>query len=86
MIPFAMTLRLRNGRGRTWRLWIPLFLVWLLLLPIVLLLFPVVLVVGLCVGVNAFRLCGWTVQVLCSLRKLVVDVENEDVSFGLRFV
>lgn len=86
MIPFLMTLRLRRRQGRTWRLWIPLFLVWILLLPIVLLVFPVMLVMGLCVGVNAFRVCVWTVQVVCSLRNLVVDVEDEELSFGLRFV
>ena len=33
MIPFVAVVSLRNQDSRTFRLWIPLFLVWLLLLP-----------------------------------------------------
>ena len=33
MIPFVAIVSLRNQDSRTFRLWIPLFLIWLLLLP-----------------------------------------------------
>jgi len=38
MIPFVAIVSLRNQESRTFRLWIPLFLIWLLLLPLAVLL------------------------------------------------
>ena len=34
MIPFVAVVSLRDHESRTFRLWVPLFLIWLLLLPL----------------------------------------------------
>lgn len=84
MIPMMATVRIRQARGRSWRLWIPLFLVWLMLLPLVLVVFPVVFVLGVMVRVSAFRLYGTAWRILSSLGNTLVEVESEGALFRLR--
>ena len=55
MIPLFAVIGFRTSRQRTFRLWLPLFLVWLLLLPVVLALFPFFLVGCLILDMNALR-------------------------------
>jgi uncharacterized membrane protein len=50
MIPFVAVVSLRNQESRTFRLWIPLFLVWLLLLPLAILLSPFIFITCLAVA------------------------------------
>jgi uncharacterized membrane protein len=50
MIPFVAVVSLRNQQSRTFRLWIPLFLVWLLLLPLAILLSPFIFITCLAVA------------------------------------
>ena len=63
MIPLFAVIGFRTSRQRTFRLWLPLFLVWLLLLPLVLVLFPFFLVGCLILDMNAFSAiaAGWNV-------------------------
>ena len=44
MIPFVAVISLRNQESRTFRLWIPLFLMWLLLVPLGVLLSPFIFI------------------------------------------
>jgi hypothetical protein len=86
MIPLTATVRMRLAEGRSWRIWIPLFVVWLMLLPVALVLFPMMFLLGLLVRVSAFRLYGTVWGTLSSLRNTLVEVENEDVLFRVRIV
>jgi hypothetical protein len=54
VIPFVAVVSLRNQESRTFRLWIPLFLMWMLLVPLGILLSPFVFIGFLVCRVNPF--------------------------------
>lgn len=83
MIPFVAIVSLRNQESRTFRLWIPLFLIWILLLPLAILLSPFIFIVCLFCRVNPLR--GVTVmwQILTALADTNIDVEHR--SAGMSF-
>lgn len=83
MIPFVAVVSLRNQDSRTFRFWIPLFLIWMLLLPVVLLLSPVIFIAGLLCRVNPFRGFAVMWQVLCALGKTQFDLDHH--AAGLSF-
>ena len=83
MIPFVAVVSLRGRESRTFRLWVPLFLVWLLLLPLVVLLSPAIFLACLLCRVNPFRGFVAIWQVLSALRQTVCEVEHG--SAGLSF-
>jgi uncharacterized membrane protein len=83
MIPFVAVVSLRNQESRTFRLWIPLFLMWLLLLPLAVLITPVLFVAFLICGVNPFRGTATVWQILIALADTRVEVENR--AAGLSF-
>jgi len=83
MIPFVAVVSLRNEESRTFRLWIPLFLVWLLLLPATILLSPFILIACLVCRINPFRTFAVAWQILTALGD--AEVEWEDRSAGLSF-
>jgi uncharacterized membrane protein len=83
MIPFVAVVSLRNQESRTFRLWIPLFLVWLLLLPLCVLLSPFVFIACLVCRVNPFRGVAVMWQMLSALGDTQVEVEHR--SAGVSF-
>lgn len=85
MIPFVAVVRLRNQDSRTFRLWIPLFLIWILLLPLAVLLSPVVFVACLVCRVNPFRGVAVMWQILNALTDTNIEVEHRTagVSFHI---
>ena len=83
MIPFVAVVSLRNQQSRTFRLWIPLFLVWLLLLPLALLLSPFIFIACLVCRVNPWRGVALLWQVLTALADTNVEVEHR--SAGMSF-
>jgi len=83
MIPFVAVVSLRNQESRTFRLWIPLFLVWLLLLPLAVLISPLIFVACLFCRVNPFRGVAVMWQILNALAD--TDVEVEHRSAGMSF-
>ena len=83
MIPFVAVVSLRNQQSRTFRLWIPLFLVWLLLLPLALLLSPFIFIACLVCRVNPWRGVALLWQVLTALADTNVEVEQG--SAGMSF-
>ena len=83
MIPFVAVVSLRNQQSRTFRLWIPLFLVWLLLLPLALLLSPFIFIACLVCRVNPWRGVALLWQVLTALADTTVEVEHR--SAGMSF-
>jgi len=83
MIPFVAVVSLRNQESRTFRLWVPLFLIWLLLLPLLLLLSPVIFIACLVCRVNPFRGVAVMWQILTALADTDVQVEHR--SAGMSF-
>jgi len=83
MIPFVAVVSLRNQESRTFRLWIPLFLVWLLLLPLAVLLSPFIFIACLACRVNPFRGVAVLWQILNGLTQTQFDFEQR--SAGMSF-
>ncbi|HEV2467897.1 MAG TPA: hypothetical protein VGS78_01785 [Candidatus Sulfotelmatobacter sp.] len=83
MIPFVAVVSLRNQESRTFRLWVPLFLVWILLLPLAILLSPFIFVGCLICRVNPFRGVAVLWQVLNALADTQLEVEHR--SAGMSF-
>jgi uncharacterized membrane protein len=83
MIPFVAVVSLRNQESRTFRLWIPLFLVWLLLLPLAVLLSPFIFIACLFCRVNPFRGVAVLWQIVGALNDTQLEVEHG--SAGMSF-
>ena len=83
MIPFVAVVSLRNQQSRTFRLWIPLFLVWLLLLPLAILLSPFIFIACLVCRVNPWRGVALLWEILTALADTNVEVEHR--SAGMSF-
>ena len=83
MIPFVAVVSLRDQQSRTFRLWIPLFLVWLLLLPLAILLSPFIFIACLVCRVNPWRGVALLWQILSALADTNVEVERR--SAGMSF-
>ena len=83
MIPFVAVVSLRNQQSRTFRLWIPLFLIWLLLLPLAILLSPFIFIACLFCRVNPLRGVAVIWEILTALAD--TDVEVEKRSAGMSF-
>jgi hypothetical protein len=86
MIPLFAVIGFRTSRQRTFRLWLPLFLVWVLLLPVVLVLFPFFLVACLILDMNAGKTisAGWNVA--AGLRGMHVEINDPKTYILLRLV
>ena len=83
MISFVAVVSLRNQQSRTFRLWVPLFLIWLLLLPLAILLSPFIFIAYLVCRVNPFRGVAVMWQILNALADTSVEVEHR--SAGMSF-
>jgi uncharacterized membrane protein len=83
MIPFVAVVSLRNQESRTFRLWIPLFLIWLLLLPLAALITPFVFIACLACRVSPFRAVAVLWQILWALNDTEFEVEHR--SAGMSF-
>jgi len=83
MIPFVAVVSLRNQESRTFRLWIPLFLIWLILLPVAVLLSPLIFLACLICRVNPFRGVAVMWQILSALADTELAVEHR--SAGMSF-
>ena len=86
MIPLVAVVRLRNQDSRTFRLWIPLFLVWLLLLPLAILLSPFIFIACLACRVNPFRGVAVMWQILNALADTNVQVEHRSAGFSFHII
>jgi len=83
MIPFVAVVSLRNQESRTFRFWIPLFLIWLLLLPLAVVLSPFIFIGCLLCHVSPFRGVAVIWQILNALTDTNIEVEHR--SAGMSF-
>jgi len=83
MIPFVAVVSLRDQDSRTFRLWIPLFLIWLIVLPVAILLVPFIFLGCLICRVNPFRGVQVMWQILTALTDTELEVEHR--SAGMSF-
>lgn len=86
MIPFVAVVSLRNQESRTFRLWIPLFLIWLLLLPLCVLLSPFIFLACLVCRVNAFRGVALMWQIVWALNDTQLEVEHRSAGFSFHIL
>ncbi len=87
MIPLIADVKYRRDkRGRTYHLWVPLFLIWLLLAPIALLLLPFFFLGCLITWINPFQAIGIFAEILSSVRgtKIEVDVPGHFIWVDIR--
>ena len=83
MIPFVAVVSLNRQNSRTFRFWIPMFLVWLMLLPLAILLSPFLFIACLLCRVNPFRGVAVVWQILSALGHTEVGVQHR--SAGMSF-
>jgi uncharacterized membrane protein len=83
MIPFVAVVSLRDQQSRTFRLWIPLFLIWLVVFPVALLLSPIIFIACLLCRLNPFRGVAVMWQILIALTDTKLEVEHR--SAGMSF-
>ncbi len=86
MIPFVAVVSLRNEDSRTFRLWIPLFLIWILLLPITLLLSPVICVACLVCRVNPLRAFLLMWQIVSALADTEFEMEHRTAGMSFHIL
>jgi uncharacterized membrane protein len=86
MIPFVAVVSLRNQDSRTFRLWIPLFLIWLLLLPLAVLLSPFVFIACLFCRVNPLRGVAVMWQILNALTDTNIEVEHRSAGVSFHII
>jgi uncharacterized membrane protein len=86
MIPFVAVVSLRNHESRTFRLWIPLFLIWLLLLPLGILLSPFIFIACLICRVNPLRGVALMWQILNAMTDTQLEVEHRSAGMSLHIL
>lgn len=86
MIPFVAVVSLQNQQSRTFRLWIPIFLIWILLVPIGILITPFLFLGFLVCGVNAFRGVALIWQILWALCHTRLEVEHRSAGFSFHIL
>jgi hypothetical protein len=83
MIPFVAVVSLRNQESRTFRLWIPLFLIWLIVLPVAILLSPFIFLACLICRVNPLQGVAVMWQILTALTDTELEIDHR--SAGMSF-
>ena len=86
MIPFVAVVSLRDHESRTFRLWVPLFLIWLLLLPLAILLSPFIFIVCLACRVNPLRGVAVMWQILNALADTNFEVEHRNAGMSFHIL
>jgi uncharacterized membrane protein len=86
MIPFVAVVSLRNQESRTFRLWIPLFLIWLIVLPVAIVLSPFIFLACLICRVNPFTGVAVMWQILAGLMDTKLEVEHRTAGMSFHIL
>ena len=87
MIPMVGVISVRNWpHSRSFRLWIPLFLLWILLVPLSLLALPAFIVVCLVSRVNPLAAIATFWSILVGLKDTHIEVENRNALMLIRIL
>jgi len=87
MIPMVGVISVQHWpKSRSFRLWIPLFLLWLLLLPLAILAFPALLIVCLIARVNPFKVMAVFWGILTGLHNTHIEVDNSEALVLIRIL
>jgi hypothetical protein len=87
MIPMVGVISVRRWpRSRSFRLWIPLFLLWLVLLPFALLALPLLLIVCLIRRVNPFEAIATLWHILVALKDTHIEIDNRNALVLVRIL
>jgi hypothetical protein len=76
MIPVVAIVGFRRPGGRSFRLWLPLFLIWLLLLPVILLLAPIVIVILAAARAQPFRTLAALWSFISALGGTLIEIDS----------
>jgi len=72
--------------SRSFRLWIPLFLIWLLMLPLVVLLLPLFFLICLVSRVDPFAAIATLWNILVALRDTHIEIDNRNALVLIRIL
>jgi hypothetical protein len=87
MIPLVGVVSWRRWpRSRSFRLWVPLFLLWLLLLPFALLGLPVLFIVCLVSRVNPFEAIATFWGICAGFRDTHIEIDNGEALVLIRIL
>ncbi|SCF17934.1 hypothetical protein GA0074695_4046 [Micromonospora viridifaciens] len=75
-MPQLVSVRVRNGRGRRLRLWVPILPVLLILSPVLLLVLALAAVACLVWRINPVRALHATWRLLCALTGTRIEIEQ----------
>ncbi|MEO6379576.1 MAG: hypothetical protein ABIO37_16260 [Caulobacteraceae bacterium] len=84
MIPWFAVVRIKPEHGRSFRLWLPLFLIWILLAPFALLLVPMMMVYAAICRVNPFAAIAAIGRLFWALGGVQVEVDSPHTSVLIR--
>jgi len=86
MIPLIATVRIKPRRGRSIRLWLPLFLIWFLLVVLGVLLSPIIVIACLIAGLNPFTAVWGLIRVFLALAGTEIEIQAPDALVLVRVV
>ena len=86
MIPVLVFVRWRRPGGRSYSLWLPLFLVWLILLPVLLVLLPFVVLVLALARARPFGSIAAVWGVLIALTGTEIELDSRNGAFVIRII
>ncbi len=87
MIPLVGVVSWRRWpHSRSFRLWVPLFLLWLLLLPFALLALPVLFIVCLVSRVNPFEAIATFWGICAGFRDMHIEIDSGEVLVLIRIL
>ena len=74
MLPLKARILVKDGQGKGFNLWVPLFLLW----PLLILALPVLLLVGMYLRPKILPLLSAAYGLLVAVRGFVVEIEDKE--------
>jgi len=78
MPPLLMQIHVAGRKGKSLRLWVPLFLLWVLLLPFAVVLLPALFIVCAVADIDPFLAVSTMMSLIASLSGTHIEVDTPD--------